>query len=119
MSKNSVLEGTYKGCLVNVSNGVISIGSKIICKHDIIRYEIITEEKRKSGTSAILRGATGIALLGGIGVLAALTAKDKKTYIVAIEWNSFFLNSKDKKKGDKSLLEIDDKIYNAFVKMML
>lgn len=118
MSKNIVLEGAFKGRPINVTNGVILIDTRIICKHNIARYKIITEEKRKSGTSMILRGTAGIALLGSVGALASLTAKDKKTYIVAIEWDNLFLNSKDKKKGNKSLLEIDDKIYNALVKMM-
>ncbi len=81
MAKNIVLEGAFKGRPVSVSNGVISLDSRIVCKHNIVKYEVITEEKCKSGTSMVLRGAAGIALLGSAGVLATLTAKDKKTYI--------------------------------------
>ena len=69
---------------------------------------VITEEKMKSGTSAILRGAAGAALLGGVGILAGLTAKTKGVYTVVILW----------KDGEKSLIEIDEKLYKVLVKGM-
>ena len=119
MAKNQVLEGIRKGQIIHTSGDIIFVGSQMIFNHEISNYEIITEETRKSGTSMILRGAVGVALLGGAGVLAALTAKNKNTYIIAIEWNNQFLNSKEKKKGTKSIIEIDDKIYKRFIKMML
>lgn len=119
MAKNQVLEGTYKGQWIQASGDVILIGGKIINKFEIINYEVVTEDTRKSGTSMMLRGAVGIALLGNVGVLAALSAKNKSTYIIAIEWNKNFLNSKEKKKGTKSIIEIDEKIYKKLIKMMI
>lgn len=119
MAKNMVVGGTFEGLPISTTNGVVLIGSRIVCKHNIKKYEIITEEIRKSGTSALLRGAAGIALLGSIGALAALSAKNKTTYLIAIEWDAQFLNSKDKKKGNKSLIEIDEKLYKALVKSLL
>lgn len=77
-------------------------------KVNIINYEVITEDTVKSGSSAILRGAVGVALLGGVGILAGLSAKNKSTYIIAVEWKS----------GKKSLLELDHHDYEAFVTSM-
>ena len=48
-----------------------------------------------------------------------LSAQCLHTYLIAIEWDAQFLNSKDKKKGNKSLIEIDEKLYKALVKSLL
>ena len=69
-------------------------------------YETITEEKMKSGTSAIMRGALGAAVLGPVGILAGLTAKNKEIHTIAIEWND----------GEKTLIEVDEKIYKQIIK---
>lgn len=119
MAKNQVLEGAYKEQRISTSGDIIFIGTQMIYKHHIINYEVITEDTRKSGTSMILRGGVGIALLGNVGVLAALSAKNKSTYIIAVEWNKNFLNSKERKKGTKSIIEIDEKIYKKLIKMMI
>lgn len=76
-----------------------------IRKSNITQYEIITEEHMKSGTSAIMRGALGAAVLGPVGILAGLTAKNKSIHTIAIEW----------KDGNKSLIEVDDKIYKVII----
>lgn len=55
-----------------------------------------------------MRGAVGGALLGPIGLAAAVTAKNKNTYLVAVYY----------KDGDKSLLEMDERVYNMFLKEM-
>ena len=109
--KNMVIAGEYVG------KGIISNGPCIqivtgfmktidINKDTINNYEIITEEQRKSGTSAVLRGATGAAILGPVGMLAGLSAKNKGTYQIKI-------NFKD---GKQSLIEIDDKAYKKLIK---
>ena len=108
-AQNKVLKGKF------TNSSIYSNGECLVCSNgDPIRkffvedYELITEEKMKSGTSAILRGTAGIALLGGVGILAGLTAKTKGIYTVAILW----------KDGDKSLIEIDEKLYKILVKSM-
>lgn len=77
-----------------------------LSKCNIKSYEIITEEKVKSGSSAIMRGALGAAVLGPVGLLAGLTAKNKEIHTIAIEW----------KNGKKSLIEINDDYYKQFIK---
>ncbi len=77
-----------------------------LSKCNIESYEIITEEKVKSGSSAIMRGALGAAVLGPVGLLAGLTAKNKEIHTIAIEW----------KNGKKSLIEIDDDYYKQLIK---
>lgn len=76
-----------------------------LTKNNVIMYESITEEKMKSGSSAIIRGAFGAAVLGPVGILAGLTAKNKGIHTVAIEW----------KNGKKSLIEVDEKIYKKLI----
>lgn len=110
-AKNMVISGKYKGLEITTRNHcdhAFVKGGGFLCKADVASYEVITEEKYKSGTSAILRGAAGVALLGGIGVLAALSAKSKGIYVIAVEW----------KNGDKSLIEIDDRLYKRFLQSM-
>lgn len=119
MAKNLVIGGVFEKSTFNINNGVILIGTRIICKQNIKRYEVITEDIRKSGTSVLLRGVIGIAMLGSIGIIASATAKNKTTYTIAIEWDNNFLNSKDKKKGNISLIEMDEKLYRIFIKTMI
>jgi len=83
-----------------------SYGELEIRKSNVKSYETITEEKIKSGSSAVLRGTLGAAVLGPVGILAGLTAKNKGIHTVAIEW----------KNDEKSLIEIDEKIYKQLIK---
>lgn len=77
-------------------------------KPDVEDYEVLSEDKVRSGTSTILRGAAGAAILGPVGLLVAASGKKKGIYCVALQW----------KNGQKSLIEIDDKIYKALVRSM-
>jgi len=108
-AENKVIAGVFKGEKVSIINGKVCIRKFPLNKDVIKQYEVITQEIMKSGTSAILRGAVGMALLGGTGILAGLTAKNKGIYTIALEW---------KKTGDKSLMEIDEKIYKVLVQTM-
>lgn len=114
-AKNEVIKGDY------VSWGVfkgykepylhLTFGGQtdiVLNKATIESYEVITEEQRKSGTSAVLRAGAGAVLLGGVGLLAGLSAKNKGIYVVAIQF----------KDGKKSLIEIDEKIYKQLVEAM-
>lgn len=115
-AKNQVIAGDYNGNKIYVAGGnQLGIGRAkdygyitICAKPRIESYELITEDKVKSGTSAILRGMAGVALIGGVGILAGLSAKNKGIYTIAIQW----------KNGKKSLIEIDDKLYKKFVAEM-
>jgi hypothetical protein len=110
-AKNQVIKGKYINKKIYSNNEFLTFyeaGVDPLRKPYVIEYEIITEEKIKSGTSAILRGAAGVALLGGVGILAGLTAKTNGIYTVAILW----------KDGERSLIEIDDKLYKVLVKSM-
>jgi len=113
MAQNKVIAGEYVGKNINGSFGVVSIGlsftkTLILDKSTVESYEVITEEHRKSATSGIARGLVGGALLGPVGLLAGLSAKNKGTHTLAVEF----------KDGTRSLIEIDEKIYKAFIQKM-
>ena len=103
---NKVIAGDYTGRSVSSAWGstyiVLGAGKmKNLDKGTVDEYEVITEDHRKSAVSGITRGLVGGVLLGPVGLLGGLSAKNKGTYQVAIKW----------KNGGKSLVEIDDKIY--------
>lgn len=80
-----------------------------LTKENVSSYEVVDETTRKSTGSAIGRGLVGSLLLGPVGLVAgAATAKSKGTHTVAIEFKS----------GERSLLEVDDKIYKALVRCL-
>ena len=113
MAKNVVVAGDYKGKIIcnNTAGVYIPInftGSKkvMLNKDEIETYEVITEDIRKSASSGVIRGAVGATLLEPVGLLAGLSAKNKGEYTIAIKF----------KDGKNSLIEIDEKIYKAFVK---
>lgn len=110
MAKNKVIAGDYAGSPVATVFGqaYISLGwknEKYLSKAYVENYEVITEESRKSAKSAVGRAFVGSVLLGGVGLLAGLSAKSKGTYTIAIQF----------KDGKQSLIEVDDKIYKAIV----
>lgn len=69
-------------------------------------YEVIDTTSKKGAFSAIARDSVGTFLLGPIGLAAALSAKNKGTYLVAFKFRN----------GKKSLIECDHKAYKAIVK---
>lgn len=114
-ARNKVIKGDYtewsifKG--VNAPYLHLTLGGMsdiILNKATVEAYEVITEEQRKSGTSAVLRAGAGAVLLGGVGLLAGLSAKNKGIYVIAIQF----------KDGKKSLIEVDEKIYKQLVQAM-
>ncbi len=109
-AKNKVIGGAYNGYLVSsfLSNTVsLTKGSTTIdlLKSNVESYEVLNEEKKKSGTSAVMRGMGGAMLLGPVGLLAGVSAKSNNIIQVAIYF----------KDGRKSLLEINDKIYSKLI----
>ena len=75
-------------------------------KKTISSYTIIDETNKDQ--YSFWKGALGVALLGGWGAIAGLGGKNKKEYLIAIEW----------KDGEKSLILINEKYYKAFIKSM-
>lgn len=113
MAKNIVLAGEYQGKGIAILGGNPCImqgfsGKAIIMDSaSVTAYQVITDDIRKSAASGVARGLVGGALLGPVGMLAGgLSAKNKGTYQVAVQW----------KTGTQSLIEIDNKIYAALVK---
>lgn len=112
--KNRVIAGDYANAGVHVSIGGVSISGMFqspipLTKSTVAGYELITDEHKKSAASGISRGIVGGVLLGPVGMLGgALSAKNKGTYQVAVEFHD----------GKRSLLELDDKVYKALVKKL-
>lgn len=112
-AQNKVIAGDYKGSNIDTffDELYISLGwdSKVLInKRTVTEYEVIDQENRKSATSAVGRALVGAALLGGVGLLAGLSARRKGIYTVAIQF----------KDGKKSLIEIDEKKYKKLLKIM-
>ncbi|MBD8037085.1 hypothetical protein H9635_10040 [Solibacillus sp. A46] len=113
MAKNKVIAGEYLNCNVMSAFGQVSIQTGFtksiqLDKTTISNYELITEEHRKSAVSGVSRGLIGGVLLGPVGLLAGLSAKNKGTHTLAIE----FLD------GKRSLIEVDEKIYKALIQKL-
>ncbi|GAA0717288.1 hypothetical protein GCM10008905_02780 [Clostridium malenominatum] len=113
-AKNKVIAGDFEGKNVVQSGKGVAIQTGFMKKIDLNEetvkdYEVVGDDKRTSAKSAIGRGAVGSLLLGPIGLIAAASAKKKGIYSVAIQF----------KDGNKSLLEVDDKIYKSMLKALL
>lgn len=119
MAQNKVIAGDYVG--KNIMTGQQSFFGKTevllftgftkkfpLNKETVASYELITEEHRKSAVSGVARGLVGGALLGPVGLLAGLSAKNVGTHVIAIEF----------KDGKKSLIEVNEKIYKVFMQDM-
>lgn len=113
-ARNKVIAGDYEGRGIIAVLGQVSIvvgfGKNYYLTKDVVdSYELITDEHRKSAASGVARGLVGGALLGPVGMLAGgLSAKNKGIYQMAIQF----------KDGKRSLIEIDDKIYKAIIKIL-
>lgn len=112
-AKNRVIAGDYMGKSVTGVVGAVQICVDFrtlvpLDKFGVDSYEVITEDTRKSAASGIARGAVGAALLGPVGMLAGLSAKNKSTVTLAVRF----------KDGKNSLIEVDEKIYKKFMQAM-
>ena len=111
-AKNQVIAGDHNGKMVRLTMGKLSINEPwsntlitMINKQTVKSYQVIDENYRKSATSAVSRAAIGGLLLGPVGLLAGLSAKNKGIHTIAIIFNN----------GQKSLIEVDDKIQKALI----
>lgn len=104
---NYVLEGKYKNRrILGGSTLDIDVELEPLNKRYISSYTVIDETNKDQ--YSFWKGALGVAVLGGWGAVAGIGGKNKKEYMVAIEW----------KDGEKSLILIDDEYYKVFVKSM-
>lgn len=104
-AQNRVIAGKYNG------TSLYTFGEwrLPISKDTVSHYEVLDQESAKSISSALTRGIVGSALLGQVGIAAAVTAKTKNIYTVVVYY---------KDSDEKSLLEMDDKTYRLFLKQM-
>ena len=114
---NIVIAGAYEGKEIQKVGNFISIkGGGLfsnftpipINKSTVESYDVVDENYRKSATSAVGRGLVGGFLLGPVGLLAGLSAKNKGAHTLQ-------LNFKD---GNKSLILVDDKINSIIIKTL-
>lgn len=104
---NYVLEGKYKNRkILGGSTLDIDIDWMPLNKRYISSYTIIDETNKDQ--YSFWKGALGVALFGGIGAVAGIGGKNKKEYLIAIEWTD----------GEKSLILISDEYYKVFIKSM-
>ena len=109
---NKVIAGDYINGAILCEYDKMIIGTvkeKVLINAKTVKsYELVTEESKKSASSSLVRGLVGGALLGGVGAIAgAVSAANKGTYEVAIEFMD----------GKKCLLSLDDKAYKTLTKV--
>ena len=97
-TKNTVTAGDYKGgqlewkVRITKANEVILhkpgafAGKFTLDATTVASYEVIDSESKTSAASAIVRGGLGAALLGPVGIAAALSAKKKGLYTIALQF---------------------------------
>ena len=117
MAKNTVTAGDYRNRAIEMNwrgkvyirNGLFGFGKKIFLNRDTVAsYEVVGEESRTSATSAVARGAIGAALLGPVGIAAALSARKKGIHTVAVQF----------KDGKRSMIEVDGKIFVELTRLL-
>lgn len=103
---NKVLEGANKGNKIyNIATDKCLSQSGWDFKPPYISSYTVIDESNKDQYS-FWKGALGVALFGGLGVIAGVKGKKKKEYLIAVEW----------KDGEKSLISLDEEYYKVFVK---
>ena len=113
-AKNAVIAGDYEGRRA-VCNGNLLFFDKFLStpirldKNTVKSYNVVDQNAHKDVVSLFTRGLIGNFLLGGVGMAAGvLSAKNNDVFIVVVEFNN----------GDKSLIEIDRKIYTTMLKVL-
>lgn len=102
--KNKKIGSTFKHLTIKAGFG----NAVAISKDTVEAYEVVDEEQRTKAVSAIGRGMIGSLALGPVGMLAGLSAKKKKTYLVAIRF----------KDGKESLIEINKVFFDMLVRTL-
>ena len=115
-AKNIVLAGDYTGCrvfcmsarLAYISGTMKKIDDIYLTPENVARYELMTEDILRSGNSLLLTGPLDPAGLLKLRLHASVAMQNKGIYTVAVKFE-------DEK---RSLLEIDEKTYHAFMRRM-
>ena len=108
---NIVLEGIHKGSGIYINKDYLKIGGGTeLVKDEVSSYTVIDETNKDQ--YSFWKGALGVALLGNLGAVAGIGGKNKKEYLIAIEWTY------PKDAHNKSLILIDDRYYKVFVASM-
>ena len=76
-----------------------------IASENVLSIENGDKNTKTSATSAVIRGAVGNLLIGPLGLLAAVGAKKKSTYLVAVTWRD----------GTKSVLSLNGEFYTQLL----
>ena len=115
-STNRVITGDYRGYHIKSSWGKVRLKPPLFSQHrnhieidrnSVRRYEVITCDHRKNAVSSIIRGLIGKYLFGSVGMIGgAMSAKNTGIYTLSLEFHN----------GERSLIEIDDRIYKAIIK---
>ncbi len=105
---NKVIAGDYAG------QGMMRFGKTVqitlpmfkvikLNRETVAEYQVLNETARTSAASAVGLATVGSFFLGSAGLAAALGAKQKGAYWIAVQF----------KDGKRSLLEVDDKYFRA------
>ena len=112
---NTVVAGDYAGRKVKVKffNQIqlcrLFSAPILVDETTVARYEVVSQDVSKSGTSALCRGFIGRFFFGTPGMIAgSLSAKNKVATTVSVEF----------KNGDRSLMEVDRRIYKLLMKKL-
>ena len=112
MAQNKVIAGAYQGKMVGQTFGnaylQTSFLKTVFHKDIVVNYEVLDSDSKKSMSSALLRGGLGAALLGPVGLLAGLSAKNKNSKIIALKFND----------GQECVVDVDDKVFKAILKSL-
>ena len=114
-AKNRVIAGDYEGkpilrtfgkLYIFINSGLKKVAEINLNNETIRNYEVIGAQEDRKVMSAVGRAFVGGLIIGPIGLLAALSAKRKGIYILAVEFHD----------GKRSLIEIDESLYKEFMK---
>lgn len=115
-ARNIVLAGDYTGCrvfcmsarLAYISGTMKKMDDIYLTPENVVRFELMTEDILRSGNSLLLTGSLDPACLLKLRLHASVAMQNKGIYTVAVKFQ-------DEK---RSLMEIDEKTYHAFMKRM-
>ncbi|MCC3863185.1 hypothetical protein K0040_02515 [Terrisporobacter petrolearius] len=111
--KNTVIDGDYKNCLIKYDKGKLTLEKENLnldISNDIIEeYKLIHTIHKRNILDIIARLVIAICLAGPVGILAIFTSNMYISYhIVSLEF----------KDGKKSLLKINNRLYEKFINLL-
>lgn len=115
-ARNIVLAGDYAGervfrmssTLTYISGTMTKTEDVYLVPENVVRYEVMTEDIIRSGNSLLLTGQLDPGGLLHLRLNATEKMQNKGIWTLAVKFED----------GKRCLMEVDDKIYTAFVKRM-